>query len=178
MYNVKRLIKSKSVWSLAYLVIFLSMNSVVYSHNCATKTSEKPNKSQVEYKPKAIQQTPRTPSQPSSVIKESVSTKNVNAPTTKKDNVKRAKDDQSKNSQKEVKIENPSIRAVVDGMVCSFCAQGITKAFENEKSVKKVHVNLDEKSVDIKLKRFRRLSDKKIRTIITDAGYTLNKIER
>ena len=63
-------------------------------------------------------------------------------------------------------------------MVCSFCAQGITKAFENETSVKKVHVNLDEKSVDIKLKRFRRLSDKKIRTIITDAGYTLNKIER
>jgi mercuric ion binding protein len=63
-------------------------------------------------------------------------------------------------------------------MICSFCAQGITKAFETEKSVKKVKVNLEEKSVNIKLKRFRRLSDKKIRSIIKDAGYTLNEIKR
>ena len=58
--------------------------------------------------------------------------------------------------------DDSSIRINVEGMVCSFCAQGISKAFEQEGAVKSVRINLDDKTVNVKLKRFRRMSDKKI----------------
>ena len=74
--------------------------------------------------------------------------------------------------------DDSSIRINVEGMVCSFCAQGISKAFEREGPVKSVRINLDDKTVNVKLKRFRKLSDKKINKIINDAGYDIGEIER
>ncbi len=71
-----------------------------------------------------------------------------------------------------------SIHVTVKGMVCSFCAQGITKKFKAEKTVESVHVNLDEAFVHLETKGKGDLSDDKIRKIITDAGYTVASIKR
>ena len=72
---------------------------------------------------------------------------------------------------KEVKIG-------VAGMVCSFCAQGITKKFKAEPSVEMVDVKLGEKMVKLILKDNQLISDEHIREILKDAGYNVEKIER
>jgi periplasmic mercuric ion binding protein len=69
-----------------------------------------------------------------------------------------------------------SIHIEVKGMVCSFCAQGITKKFKAEKAIDSVHVNLDEYFVHLETKS--EISDERIRKIITDAGYTVSSIKR
>ena len=63
-------------------------------------------------------------------------------------------------------------------MVCGFCAQGITKKFKAEASVAKVDVSLETKLVTIDLKDNQDLGDNKIETILKDAGYNIEKIER
>ena len=75
-------------------------------------------------------------------------------------------------------IANPSIVVYVNGMVCSFCVQGIKKSFKSHKSIKEVTVSLKDKTVELKLKRFRTISDKKIQLIINDAGYNIKEIKR
>ena len=66
----------------------------------------------------------------------------------------------------------------VKGMVCSFCAQGIKKSFENHDSVNEVIVDLENKSVKLSLKSSKVISDEEIQLIINDAGYNINKIIR
>jgi hypothetical protein len=51
-------------------------------------------------------------------------------------------------------ITNPSIIIYVNGMVYSFCAQGIKKSFKSHKSIKDVSVSLKNKTVELKLKHF------------------------
>ncbi len=75
-------------------------------------------------------------------------------------------------------ITNPSIIIYVNGMVCSFCAQGITKSFKSHNAIKDVSVSLENKTVKLKLKRFHRISDKKIQSIINDSGYNVKEIKR
>jgi periplasmic mercuric ion binding protein len=69
-----------------------------------------------------------------------------------------------------------SIHIDVKGMVCSFCAQGITKKFQAEPAVASVNVNLEKHFVHLETKSA--LSDERIRQVITDAGYTISSIER
>lgn len=69
-----------------------------------------------------------------------------------------------------------SIHVDVKGMVCSFCAQGITKKFQAEPAVSSVNVDLDKHFVHLETKS--PLSDERIRQVITDAGYTVSSIER
>lgn len=71
-----------------------------------------------------------------------------------------------------------SVSVKVNGMVCSFCSQGIKKKFEGEKAVEKVEVNLDEKWVKLDLKDKQKLEDDKIKSLITEAGYNTVSIER
>lgn len=66
----------------------------------------------------------------------------------------------------------------VNGMVCSFCAQGIKKKFSAEKSVSSVDVNLDEKWVKLSFKDGQTLSDDQIKSLISDAGYNVVSVER
>ena len=66
----------------------------------------------------------------------------------------------------------------IKGMVCSFCAQGIQKTFESHASVKAVAVDLTQRTVALKLKRFRKISDAEIQTVIEDAGYNIGEIKR
>lgn len=72
---------------------------------------------------------------------------------------------------KEVKID-------VNGMVCAFCAQGITKKFKAEPAVEVVDVNLGEKRVKLVLKDNQDIDDSRIRENLTDSGYNVTKIER
>ena len=62
----------------------------------------------------------------------------------------------------------------VKGMVCSMCAQGITKKFKAA-GMEEVHVNLDERVVHLKGKD---MPDSEITKLITEAGYNVASITR
>ena len=70
------------------------------------------------------------------------------------------------------------IRVGVNGMVCAFCAQGITKKFKQESAVESVDVRLGDKLVTLTTKENQDIPDDKIRQILTDAGYNVSRIER
>jgi len=70
------------------------------------------------------------------------------------------------------------VRIGVNGMVCAFCAQGITKKFKNEAAVESVEVNLGEKRVKLILKENQDIPDAKIQEILIDSGFNVTKIER
>ena len=63
------------------------------------------------------------------------------------------------------------------GMVCAFCAQGIEKSFGSDENVKDVFVSLENYFVAIESTDGKSIDEKLIRTIITDAGYDVQKIE-
>lgn len=71
-----------------------------------------------------------------------------------------------------------TVKAGVNGLVCSFCATGIEKTFKKEAAVDTVKVDLDAKLVTIHLKEGQALDDQTITTLITDAGYTVTNITR
>ena len=66
----------------------------------------------------------------------------------------------------------------VNGMVCSFCAQGIIKKFKAQKPVEAVRVDLDTKLVHVTTKKDLPLDDAAIREVIEYAGYEVAAIER
>lgn len=66
----------------------------------------------------------------------------------------------------------------VNGMVCGFCVQAITKKVQALNEVEKVNVDLDNKKVTIEIKEGQPLEDSKIKEAITSAGYTVVSIER
>ena len=68
------------------------------------------------------------------------------------------------------------IEITVKGMVCSFCSQGITKKF-NEEKVKSINVELGKHLVTVELNENQELSKDKITKILTDSGYGIEKIE-
>jgi copper chaperone CopZ len=70
------------------------------------------------------------------------------------------------------------ITATVNGMVCGFCAQGITKKLNAEPAVSKVDVSLEKKVVMIDLKEGKSLDDQTIEKILKDSGYNVEKIVR
>ena len=77
------------------------------------------------------------------------------------------------------RTQDPSnISVLIKGMVCSFCVQGIERSFQEEPSTEALSVSLETRTVTIKLKPSQTLSDDKIREIIKDAGYDLEKIIR
>lgn len=73
---------------------------------------------------------------------------------------------------------NREIKVSVKGMVCAFCAQGITKKFKGEPSVDKVDVSLEKKLVTIDLKDGKDISNEKIESILKESGYTVETIAR
>lgn len=71
-----------------------------------------------------------------------------------------------------------TIKAGVNGLVCSFCATGIEKTFKKEAAVDTVKVDLDAKLVTIHTKEDQTLDDKTITSLINDAGFTITNIKR
>jgi len=66
----------------------------------------------------------------------------------------------------------------VNGLVCSFCAQGIKKSFLKLPAVKNVQVSLEKKKVTLELKDKATLSDNEIQSTIKAAGYVVVEIQR
>ena len=70
-----------------------------------------------------------------------------------------------------------SVKATVNGMVCSFCAQGIEKTLLKMPEAKAVFVDLKKKVVAVEAKDGQTLDGKKIALQIKDAGYDVVKLE-
>lgn len=66
----------------------------------------------------------------------------------------------------------------VKGMVCAFCAQGITKKFNSEAAVANTVVKLEDGTVRLTFKDGQDLSDEKISAILKDSGYNAAAITR
>ena len=66
----------------------------------------------------------------------------------------------------------------VNGMVCSFCAQGIKKTLSRKEGVESVDVDLDKKLVVVTTKAGATFSDAAVTESIVDSGYEVTKIER
>ncbi|WP_168196409.1 heavy-metal-associated domain-containing protein [Bdellovibrio sp. NC01] len=62
----------------------------------------------------------------------------------------------------------------VKGMVCSFCAQGITKKFKEQPEVENVDVSLENKYVKLTYKDGKTLSHDKIESLLKEAGYEVS----
>ena len=77
-----------------------------------------------------------------------------------------------------VSVSAKEIDISVKGMVCGFCAQGISKKFKALPEVKDVVVSLEKKSVRLVTDGEKDISDEKIAGLITSAGYNVEKIER
>lgn len=77
-----------------------------------------------------------------------------------------------------VAIEAKNIRIQVNGMVCSFCAQGLIKKFTALPEVTHVDVSLKDKRVVLSLKDGQDIPDNNLKKWLKDAGYTVEKIER
>lgn len=71
-----------------------------------------------------------------------------------------------------------TVEVHVNGMVCAFCGQGITKKFNARPEVEKVDVSLKDKVVKLNLKDKADIGDDEIRSILKDSGYQVEKIER
>lgn len=70
------------------------------------------------------------------------------------------------------------IKVSVKGMVCGFCAQGITKKLKAESSVEKIDVSLEKKLVTINLKEGQDLANERIDALLKESGYNIEKIDR
>ena len=66
----------------------------------------------------------------------------------------------------------------VNGMVCDFCAQSIEKVFMKRIEVKGINVDLEDQRVVIYLEKETDIEDTTISTILEDAGYTVETINR
>lgn len=65
----------------------------------------------------------------------------------------------------------------VKGMVCELCAQGIKKKLGAESEVKDVDVKVKDQKVTITYKDSQKILDeKRLRDLLEDAGYELDKI--
>ena len=71
-----------------------------------------------------------------------------------------------------------SIELKVDGLVCAFCAQGISKKLGRIDATAEVLVNLEKGLVAVALKPGQDIADEVLRSALTDAGYSVRSIER
>ena len=75
-------------------------------------------------------------------------------------------------------LDARSLRIEVNGLVCAFCADGITRAFKKDNATAEVFVSLENKLVAVGLKDGQDIADATATKLLTDAGYTVVAIER
>ncbi len=71
-----------------------------------------------------------------------------------------------------------AINVKVNGLVCDFCARAIEKVMKERQDISSVNVNLDEGMINLQTKTDSTLTDEELKKLITDAGYSLVRIER
>lgn len=72
---------------------------------------------------------------------------------------------------------NKQTVAIVDGMVCDFCAQGMIKTFKKNEAVSDVKIDLTTKNVTIDMKANKEITDAEIAKLVDYSGYKLVKID-
>ena len=75
-------------------------------------------------------------------------------------------------------LEARSLRIEVNGLVCAFCADGITRAFRKESAIGTVFVSLEDRLVALDLKEGQDITDANVTRTLTEAGYTVVGIQR
>lgn len=75
-------------------------------------------------------------------------------------------------------VEAGTIEMNVNGLVCSFCAQGIEKQLRKFPATAEVLVSLEHKLVAVALKEGQDIPDTELRRALTNAGYTVKTIDR
>lgn len=65
----------------------------------------------------------------------------------------------------------------VDGLACPYCAYGIEKAFMERDGVEHVGIDFQQGQVIVHTERNVEFSEKQLRTIVNDAGFTLRGIK-
>lgn len=71
-----------------------------------------------------------------------------------------------------------TVKVTVNGMVCSFCAQGILAHFKKHPAVSDVHVDLTRKAVLLEERKGKSISDDEITKYIKKSGFEPVKVER
>jgi copper chaperone CopZ len=71
-----------------------------------------------------------------------------------------------------------TIEMDVNGLVCAFCAQGISKTLHGFPATADVVVSLERKLVAVSTKEGQDISDDDLRRALTNAGYTVKAIHR
>lgn len=70
------------------------------------------------------------------------------------------------------------ITVEVNGMVCDFCARALEMTFNKQESVSSIDIDLTAKVLIISLKDGASLDDQAIESLVTNAGYSVGKINR
>ena len=71
-----------------------------------------------------------------------------------------------------------TINLKVNGLVCSFCAQGLEKTFKALPQTTAVYVSLEKHLVMISVKPDQDISNDQLKKAITSSGFTLVDIQR
>lgn len=71
-----------------------------------------------------------------------------------------------------------TVKTTVNGMVCSFCAQGILAHFKKHPAISNVHVDLTRKLVLLEERKGKSITDKEITEHIKKSGFEPVKVER
>ncbi len=71
-----------------------------------------------------------------------------------------------------------TIEMKVDGLVCAFCAQGVTKKLASHASVEDVVVDLERGMVAVALREGKDIDDETLRANLAEAGYSLRQLDR
>ena len=71
-----------------------------------------------------------------------------------------------------------TVEIEVDGLVCAFCAQGITKNLKKLPATEGVFVSLENKLVAMSVKDGQDITDGQLTEVLTGAGYTVRSISR
>jgi copper chaperone CopZ len=72
----------------------------------------------------------------------------------------------------------PGVTVKVNGLVCDFCVQAITRNFRKQAAVASVQVDLDAKEVRLGFKAGQTMADAAIRDLIVKSGYNVVAIAR
>lgn len=75
------------------------------------------------------------------------------------------------------KLSTNHLLVKVNGMVCSFCAQGIEKNFKKRKEVKEVKVDLDNMLVHLTLNPGASLPETKVKNVVESAGFMFKEMK-
>jgi copper chaperone CopZ len=74
--------------------------------------------------------------------------------------------------------EATTIEMDVNGLVCAFCAQGISKTLRSFPATSDVVVSLEQKLVAVSTKDGQDISDDDLKRALTNSGYTVKAIHR